>query len=184
MTIFSPLMFYFTSRALSAPNPDILIAPRSSWSRPCLSVQTLLFVIWRETVYQVVSHWLLLTCILVVSSSGVQVGPLRRTSLPETSLALGFYLARPLAVTAGYVITSRILAYAFLKLGAVGLFLMPFGIRIQSFITRIEKKFLLISSLPVFAAMLSGSAVIRVALLECWAFSNQVVGLTHHSHFS
>ncbi len=60
----------------------------------------------------------ILICILVVSSSGVQVGPLGRTSLPETSPALGFYLARPLAVTAGYVITSRILAYAFFKLGA------------------------------------------------------------------
>jgi Ca2+/Na+ antiporter len=104
-------------------------------------------------------------------------------SLPETSLALGFYLAHPPAVAAGYVITSRILAYAFFKLGAVGLLLMSFGIRFQSSITRTEKKFFLISSLLVFGLMLSGSAVIHVAVSNFELFQTKWLG-SDHSRFS
>jgi hypothetical protein len=65
--------------------------------------------------------------------------------------------------------------YMDLKLSLLSTLFMSAGIRFQSSITRILKKFLLGSSLPCFTFRLYGSAVLLVALSPFSAFSNQVV---------
>ncbi len=115
------------------------------------------------------------TCLLVELSSGVQVGPLGRTSFLGAPLVLWVYLSRRPVSAVGYAVSSRRLAYAALKLLGVFLALIFAGIRFHSSITLTVKKFLRTSSLPLFGLMFRGSAVSLVAHPESAALSNHVL---------